>query len=170
MRITASIPEPLLEEARAVANDIGVSLSRLLKAVVEDFLQRWRPGMLPEAIDHYIAKQGSGLREEGDVWPKEDRAQDTRVARRDGRKRKRSRKAVVSFPADLLDRADAAAMVLGVSRSKFVCIALCDFLVRHNSNEETRQLNKYYIKHPSEPDPFLDYLALETMKRTEWEE
>jgi hypothetical protein len=74
------------------------------------------------------------------------------------------------FPADLLDRADAAAMVLGVSRSKFVCIALCDFLVRHNSNEETRQLNKYYIKHPSEPDPFLDYLALETMKRTEWEE
>lgn len=158
-RIAVSLPEPLFEEAEAVAKDIGVSRSRLLQAVVEDFLQRWRPGMFPEAIDHYAVKHDLELNEEGEAWPVGE------VSRRVKSKKKAGRKTTVSFPADLLDRAEAAAKDLGVSRNDFVCIALSDFLVRHNSSEETRQLNRSYIKHPPEPDPFLDYVLLEGMRR-----
>jgi hypothetical protein len=52
-----------------------------------------------------------------------------------------------------------------VSRNDFVCIALSDLLIRHNSSEETRQLTRSYSKHPPEPDPFLDYVVLEGMRR-----
>ena len=161
MRIAICLPEPLLEEATAVAKDIGVSRSRLLRAVVEDFLQRWRPGMFPEAVDHYVSKRGSELNEEEEAWPK----QVGQLIRREESKRTASRKTTASLPADLLDRADAAARNLRVSRNDFVCIALSDFLARHNSSEETRQLNRSYIKHPPEPDPFLDYIVLEGMRR-----
>ena len=76
----------------------------------------------------------------------------------------------VSLPADLLKRVEAAAKEMGVSRNDFVCIALSDFLIRHNSSDETRQLNRFYIKHPPEPDPFLDYIVLEGMRRMAREE
>jgi metal-responsive CopG/Arc/MetJ family transcriptional regulator len=168
MKTTVPLSEALFKEANAVAKDIGVSRSRFLEAVLEDFLRRWRPGQYPERPDPYIAKFGSGLHEEGEPWPEHRRKGGRRVAQRDERRRRTSRQMAVALPADLLERVEAAAKEMGVARDDFVNIALSDFLVRHNSSDETRQLNRYYIKHPPEPDPFLDYLALEIMKRTEW--
>ena len=164
MKATLSLPATLRQEADAAAKDIGVSRSRLLQAVLEDFLVRRGGETFTEAIDRYLTKRGSGLSEEREPW----RAQHSEQGRRAGRpdeSGRASRKIVVSIPPGLLEQVDTTAKDIGLSRNDLVCAALSDFLIRHNSSETTRQLNRSYIKHPPEPDPFLDYLVLEGMRR-----
>lgn len=79
-------------------------------------------------------------------------------------------KTAISLPDPLFEEADAAAKDLGVSRSKLIQTALEEFLSRRRADEITRRLNKSYAEHPPEIDPFLEQLALEAMKRTEWKE
>jgi metal-responsive CopG/Arc/MetJ family transcriptional regulator len=168
MRTIVFLPESLLEDANAVAKDIGVSRSRLLQAVLEDFLQRRGGETFAEAIDRYLAKRGSGFSEEGEPWRPQVSEQGRQARRQD--EGTASRRIVLSFTAGLLEQVDAVAKHLGLSCNDLACAAFSDFLIRHNSSETTRRLNKSYIKNTPEPDPFLDHLVLEGMKRTEWKE
>lgn len=111
-----------------------------------------------------MAKRGSGLSEEGEPWLARESSKQSRRTR--GRYESRT----TPLPAGLLEKVDAAAKALGLSRTDLVCAALSDFLIRHSSSEETRQLNRSYIKHPPKPDPFLGNLVLEGMRRMEQEE
>lgn len=79
-------------------------------------------------------------------------------------------KTAISLPDSLFEEAEAAARDLGLSRSKLIQTALEEFLKRRQEEEITRRLNKSYAENPPEPDPFLDYLVLEGIKRTEWKE
>lgn len=79
-------------------------------------------------------------------------------------------KTAISLPNDLFEEAEAAAKEMGLSRSKLMQAALEEFLSRRRAEDVTRRLNKSYAEHPAEPDPFLETLAIEAMKRTEWEE
>jgi hypothetical protein len=77
----------------------------------------------------------------------------------------------ISIPDPLFKEAEAAAKDLGVSRSKLVQIALQAFLQRRRDEKVTGALNRSFARHPPEKlDPFLQRLALEGMKRTEWKE
>jgi antitoxin MazE6 len=79
-------------------------------------------------------------------------------------------KTAISIPDPLFEEAEAAARDLGLTRSKLIQTALEEFLKRRRDAEVTRRLNKSYTENPPEPDPFLDYLVLEGMKRVEWKE
>lgn len=79
-------------------------------------------------------------------------------------------KATVSIPDRLFKEVQAAAKELGISRSKLIRIALEAFLDRRRADEVTRRLNESYAKHPGKIDPALQSLALEAMKRVEWED
>jgi metal-responsive CopG/Arc/MetJ family transcriptional regulator len=79
-------------------------------------------------------------------------------------------KTAISLPNDLFKEAEAAAKDLGLSRSKLVQTALEEFLKRRREEKITAALNRSLAKHPDEIDPFLQQLALEAMKRSEWEE
>jgi hypothetical protein len=79
-------------------------------------------------------------------------------------------KAQVFLPEKLAEEAEAAAKELQMPLSGFIRMALSDYLARQKGSETTRRLNDSYTKHPPEPDPFLDYLVLEGMKRTEWKD
>ena len=79
-------------------------------------------------------------------------------------------KTAISIPDPLFEEAEATAKELGLTRSKLIQTALEEFLQRRRDAEVTRRLNKSYAENPPEPDPFLDYLVLEGMKRVEWKE
>jgi len=79
-------------------------------------------------------------------------------------------KTAISLPNDLFKEAEAAAKDLGLSRSKLMQTALEEFLKRRRDEKITATLNRSLAKHPDEIDPFLQQLALEAMKRSEWEE
>lgn len=79
-------------------------------------------------------------------------------------------KIAISIPDPLFKKAEAAAEDLGVSRSKLVQMALEAFIRRRRDREVTAALNRSFAKHPEEVDPFLQRLALDGLKRTEWKE
>jgi hypothetical protein len=79
-------------------------------------------------------------------------------------------KTAISLPDPLFAEAEAAAKDLGVSRSKLIQTALEDFLRRRRDEGVTAALNRSLAQHPDEVDPFLQELAYEAMKRTEWKE
>jgi hypothetical protein len=79
-------------------------------------------------------------------------------------------KTAISLPDPLFEEAEATAKELGISRSMLIRTALEDFLSRRKASEITRRLNKSFTENPPGPDPFLDHLVLEGMKRTEWKE
>jgi len=79
-------------------------------------------------------------------------------------------KTAISIPDPLFEEAEAAAKDLGLTRSKLIQTALEEFLQRRRDEEVTRRLNKSFTENPPEPDPFLDYLVLEGIKRVEWKE
>lgn len=79
-------------------------------------------------------------------------------------------KTAISLPDALFKEAAATAKELGISRSELIRTALQDFLRRRRASETTRRLNRSYTENPPEPDPFLDRLVLEGLKRTEWKE
>ena len=79
-------------------------------------------------------------------------------------------KTAISLPDTVFEELDATAKELGISRSELIRTALEDFLRRRRASETTERLNRSYTENPPEPDPFLDHLVLEGMKRTEWKE
>ena len=80
-------------------------------------------------------------------------------------------KFAVSIPDALFTDAEAAAKALGITRSKLIQTALEAFLRRRREEKVTAALNRSFARHPPEElDPFLQHLALEGMKRTEWKE
>jgi metal-responsive CopG/Arc/MetJ family transcriptional regulator len=79
-------------------------------------------------------------------------------------------KTAISLPDPLFEEAEAAAKDLGLSRSKLIQTALEEFLQRRRDEEVTAALNRSLAEHPDEVDPFVQELALETMRRVEWKE
>jgi hypothetical protein len=79
-------------------------------------------------------------------------------------------KIAVSIPDPLSKEAEAAAKAFGLTRSKLIQTALKEFLELRRAAKVTAALNRSFAKHPDEVDPFLQHLALEGMKRTEWKE
>jgi hypothetical protein len=76
----------------------------------------------------------------------------------------------ISMPDPLFKETEAAAKVLGLSRSKLIQTALEAYLVRRRTEKVTAALNRSLTKHPDEVDPFLQHLVVEGMKRSEWKE
>ena len=77
----------------------------------------------------------------------------------------------VSLPDPLLAKAEAATKDLGLSCSNLIQVALEEYLERRKDDEVTRRLNESFAKHPPEdPDPFLQHLAYEAIKRGAWKE
>jgi Arc/MetJ-type ribon-helix-helix transcriptional regulator len=79
-------------------------------------------------------------------------------------------KITVSIPESLSEEVKSVAKDLGVSPSKLIRTAVQDFLRRRRDEEVTAALNRSWVAHPDEVDPFLQYLVYEAMKRTEWRE
>lgn len=79
-------------------------------------------------------------------------------------------KTAVSIPDPLFKKAEAEAKRRGISRSKLHQIALEQLLAKQKSSEITRRLNESYAKTPEPVDPFVQALADETMRRTEWQD
>jgi antitoxin MazE6 len=79
-------------------------------------------------------------------------------------------KIAISLPDPLFKEAKAAAKALGLSRSKLIQSALEEFLKGRHDEEVRTALNRSLAKRPDQLDPFLQQLALEGMKRTEWKE
>lgn len=79
-------------------------------------------------------------------------------------------KTAVSIPDPLFKRAEAEAKKRGISRSKLHQLALEAYLEREVDAEITRRLSESYTRHPEPEDPFLQSLALETMRRMERED
>jgi metal-responsive CopG/Arc/MetJ family transcriptional regulator len=68
MKTAISLPNPLFEEAEATAKELGMSRSKLIQTALEEFLKRRRDDAITESIERYIAKYGSELSEEDEVW------------------------------------------------------------------------------------------------------
>jgi metal-responsive CopG/Arc/MetJ family transcriptional regulator len=172
MKINIALPLGLREKVDAAAKDIGVSRSRLVQAALDDFVRRRGGETFDEAVDRYVANRPpSGLAEEGETSLLPEPARQGRGTRqRLESKGPARRRTVISLSAGLIERVDAAAKHLGLTRDDLVCAGLADFLIRHHSSEVTRRLNRSHVKHPPEPDPLLDHLAVEAMKRTQWKE
>ena len=79
-------------------------------------------------------------------------------------------KITVSIPKLLSEEVKSVAKDLGVSPSKLIRTAVQDFLRRRRDEEVTAALNRSWVAHADEVDPFLQYLVYEAMKRTELRE
>jgi antitoxin MazE6 len=82
-------------------------------------------------------------------------------------------KTAVSLPDPLFDEAEAAAKLLGVSRSKLIQIALEEYLKRRRDEELTAEINRYIEKHGAdltkEDETLLEH-ARQMTRRVEWKE
>jgi len=58
MKTAISIPDPLFEEAEAVAKELGVSRSKLMQLALREFLKDRKEAKLTAAINRNIAKYG----------------------------------------------------------------------------------------------------------------
>jgi len=56
MKISISLPDPMLKEADAAARKLKVSRSRLIQIALREFLQQRRDDAITESINRYIAK------------------------------------------------------------------------------------------------------------------
>jgi metal-responsive CopG/Arc/MetJ family transcriptional regulator len=55
MKISISLPDPLLKEAAAAARKLKLSRSRLIQIALREFLQQRRDDAITESINRYIA-------------------------------------------------------------------------------------------------------------------
>lgn len=77
-------------------------------------------------------------------------------------------KIAVSIPDELFERAEAEAKRLGVSRSKLYQAAIEKHLTALKSSEINAALRLSYSQSPEPVDPFIQSLAEQAMRRTEW--
>ncbi len=77
-------------------------------------------------------------------------------------------KTAISLPDKLFHEAEKEAKRRGVTRSKLVQTALEDLMRARDSSAITEALNRSFAASPDQADPFLDRVALETMRRVEW--
>jgi antitoxin MazE6 len=66
VRTAISLPDHLLKEAEAVAQNLGLSRSKLIQMALESFLQKRRDKAVRGQIERYVAEQG-GLSEEDEI-------------------------------------------------------------------------------------------------------
>jgi metal-responsive CopG/Arc/MetJ family transcriptional regulator len=59
-------------------------------------------------------------------------------------------KTAISMEDDLLAEADRAAKRIGVSRSRFLSLAVRDYLARHRQEQMTQRLNEIYCQSNAE--------------------
>ena len=68
MRISISLPNPMLEEVNATARKLRVSRSKLVQMALQQFLQHRREKKVTESINRYVAKYGNELSAEDEAW------------------------------------------------------------------------------------------------------
>jgi metal-responsive CopG/Arc/MetJ family transcriptional regulator len=61
-------------------------------------------------------------------------------------------KTAISIEKDLFEQAEELAKEMKVSRSKFVSMALKEFVRRHEEEELTRKINEVYADFPDEQE------------------
>jgi metal-responsive CopG/Arc/MetJ family transcriptional regulator len=79
MKTAISLPDELFEQAEAVARDLGMSRSRLIRTALEEFLKRRRDAATAESIRTAVDRLGSELSEEDETWLAHNREQLRRV-------------------------------------------------------------------------------------------
>jgi len=73
-----SLPAGLIEDAKAVTKELGISRSKLLQTALESFLCLGREDAIKIAIDRYVAEQGD-LSEEDEILLEHARQMTRRV-------------------------------------------------------------------------------------------
>jgi metal-responsive CopG/Arc/MetJ family transcriptional regulator len=78
-------------------------------------------------------------------------------------------KTVVSIPDPVFQAGERLAQRLGISRSQLYSKALCEYVTRHDKDDEiTRRLNEVYAKESSEPDPVISKIAAQSLPKESW--
>jgi metal-responsive CopG/Arc/MetJ family transcriptional regulator len=77
-------------------------------------------------------------------------------------------KAAISLPDDLFAAADTLAGRLGVSRSRFVALALAEFIAEHRLSKVTERLNAVYTAESSSVEHPLRRAQRRAVSKTEW--
>jgi hypothetical protein len=76
-------------------------------------------------------------------------------------------KTAISIPDPLFARAEDCARQMGVSRSQFFAKAVEELVTRIERQAITDKLNEFYSREPSELDPALRTLSLESLRRSD---
>jgi metal-responsive CopG/Arc/MetJ family transcriptional regulator len=79
-------------------------------------------------------------------------------------------KTAISIPDPVFEAAERLAERLGKSRSQIFTDALRAYLERYSDEAITRRINEIVHADPdaTKPDPALDALQLETLRKAEW--
>jgi len=77
-------------------------------------------------------------------------------------------KVAISVPEPIFEAGERAAKRLKISRSKLYSRALGEYVRRHGRDDVTQRLNEVYRNAPSEPDPLIEALSLEVLRREKW--
>jgi hypothetical protein len=76
-------------------------------------------------------------------------------------------KTAISIDADIYREAEAAAALMGLSRSRLYALALEEYLRAHRDEAVTEALDRYYKNHPIR-DGGLNRAAYKLFSREEW--
>ena len=77
-------------------------------------------------------------------------------------------KAAVSIPDDVFEAGERLARRLRTSRSQLYARALADFVVQHDEDKVTAELNRVLDEVGAEVDDFSRKAAEQTLGRVEW--
>ncbi|MCA9999859.1 MAG: hypothetical protein KDE56_29050 [Anaerolineales bacterium] len=77
-------------------------------------------------------------------------------------------KTAISLPDALFERAEQIAQVMEISRSQLYATALEEYLNKHDAKRITQIYNEVYADEPSEFDPVLMQLQVESLSKEEW--
>jgi hypothetical protein len=76
-------------------------------------------------------------------------------------------KTAISIPDPLFARAEDCARQMGVSRSQFFAKAVDDLVTSIEKQAMIDKLTEYYSREPSQIDPVLDALQIESLMNSE---
>jgi metal-responsive CopG/Arc/MetJ family transcriptional regulator len=77
-------------------------------------------------------------------------------------------KTAVSVPNEVYEQAEDLAQRTGRTRSEIYSTALRDYLAHHQAHPVTAAMDRVMSEIDSEPDPFLEAAARETLAEAEW--
>ena len=77
-------------------------------------------------------------------------------------------KTAISINKKLFDNAEQFSRNAGLSRSRFYCTAINEYIQNHSADNITEQLNRYYSKHESVLDDDLKEAAYRLLDGEDW--
>ena len=84
-------------------------------------------------------------------------------------------KTTITLRDDIVRKAERAARKMNISRNQLFAVAISEFLERRRFRDRrqfskiTERLNEIYSREPSQADPVLERLQLESLKAMDWE-